>query len=55
MNRVREASNRVGLGGNKRKADVSPKKVDAKKRSALGDVTNVSWTMIMPKCITNLF
>jgi len=41
MNRVGEATRaRIGLGGNKRKADVSPKKVDTKKRSALGDLTN---------------
>ncbi|ODM98034.1 G2/mitotic-specific cyclin-B3 [Orchesella cincta] len=45
MNRAREATKlRIGgLGGNKRKADISPKKEkDAKKRSALGDLTNAA-------------
>ncbi|CAL8118766.1 unnamed protein product [Orchesella dallaii] len=44
MNRAREAPKlRIGLGGNKRKADISPRKEkDAKKRSALGDLTNAA-------------
>lgn len=44
MNRIREVSRtRIGPSGNKRKADISPKKVDTKKRSALGDLTNVGY------------
>jgi len=32
----------TGFGLGKRKAEISPKKNESKKRSALGDLTNVS-------------